>query len=122
MKPIGLHADHFHHLTAACDQFRQALAVGISERTWFWPNAFGEQGNSLSVECVGLGEPPDGTGKIPDLTRIDDGHRQIALAKAAATVTSNPPVASSTISAGASLRSSLTRSSRPSSLRWTARV
>ena len=77
MKPIGLHADHFHHLTAACDQFRQALAVCISERTRFRPNAFGEQGNSLSVERVGLGEPPDGTGKIPDLTRIDDGYWQI---------------------------------------------
>ena len=76
MQPIGLHADHFHHLTAARDQFGQALAVGVGERAWFGTNAFSEQGDDLGIERVGLGEPSGGTGEIADLTRIDDGERQ----------------------------------------------
>ncbi len=45
-----------------------------------------------------------------------------APAKAAATVISNPPVASSTISAGAKLRSSLASRSRPLPSRGTAKL
>ena len=76
MEPIGLHADHFHHLTAAGDQFGQGLAVGVGDRAWFGTDAFSEQGDDLGIERVGLGEPPGGTGEIPDLARIDDGERQ----------------------------------------------
>jgi hypothetical protein len=94
MEPVGLHADHFHHLAAARDQFGQVLAVGIGERTRFGTDAFREQRNDLGIERIGLGEPPGGTGEVPDLARIDDGER--------------PPVASSTIKAGARVRSSLT--------------
>ena len=75
-QPVGLHADHFHDLTAAGYQFSQSLAVGIRERTWFGANAFSEQGDDLSIERVGFGEPPGGAGEIPDLTRIDDGEWQ----------------------------------------------
>ena len=76
MQPIGLHADHFHHLASARDQFGQALAVGVGERAWFGTNTFGEQGDDLSIECVSLGEPSGGAGKIADLTWIDDRQRK----------------------------------------------
>jgi hypothetical protein len=76
MQPIGLHADHFHHLASARDQFGQALTVGVGERAWFGTNAFSEQRDDLSIERVGLGEPPGGAGKIADLTWIDDRERQ----------------------------------------------
>ena len=76
MEPVGLHADHFHHLAAARDQFGQALTVGVGERAWSGTNAFGEQGDDLSIEGVGLGEPSGGAGKIADLTRIDDRERE----------------------------------------------
>lgn len=64
-------------ITAAGDKFRQAPAVGASQRAWFRPDAFGEQGVDLGVECIGLSKAPDGTGKVPDLARIDHGERQI---------------------------------------------
>jgi hypothetical protein len=73
---IGLHADHFDHLAAAGDQFGQALAIGIRDRAWFGTNAFGEQGDDLSIERIGLGEPSGGTGEIPDLAWIDDRERE----------------------------------------------
>ena len=76
MEPIGLHADHFDHLAAARDQFGEALAVGVGERAWFGTNAFGEQGDDLSIECIGLGEASGGASKIADLAWIDDRERQ----------------------------------------------
>ena len=76
MEPIGLHANHLHHLAAASHQLRQGLAVGVGERTCVRPDAFSEQGDDLGVERVGFGEPPSGTGEIPDLTGVDDGERQ----------------------------------------------
>ena len=76
MEPIGLHAEQFHHLAATGHEFGQVLAVGISERTCFGTNAFGEQSDDLRVQRVGLGEPPCGPGKISDLAWIDDCERQ----------------------------------------------
>ena len=87
MEPIGLHANHLHHLTAASDQLRQGLAVGVSERTCVRPDAFGEQSNDLGVERVGFGEPPSGTGEIPDRRGLTTAIGRWALARAAATVT-----------------------------------
>ena len=75
-KPVGLHADHFHHLTATGDQFSKRLAIGIGDRTWFGTNAFGEQGNDPSIESIGFGESPGSTGEIPDLAWIDHGEWQ----------------------------------------------
>ena len=77
MEPIGLHADHFHHLAAARDQLGQGLAIGVGDRAWFGTDAFSEQGDDLGIERVGLGEPSSGTGEIPDLARVDDGERQM---------------------------------------------
>jgi hypothetical protein len=57
MLPIGLHADHFHHLASAGDQFGQTLAVGVSERAWFGTNAFSKQGDDLGIESGESGEP-----------------------------------------------------------------
>jgi hypothetical protein len=76
MEPIGLHANHFHHLAAARDQFSQALAVGVGKRAWFGPNTFSEQGDDLCIERIGLGEPSGRTGKIADLPWVDDGERE----------------------------------------------
>ena len=53
MEPVGRHADHFNHLASARDQFGQALAVGVGQRAWFGANAFGEQGDDLSIEGMG---------------------------------------------------------------------
>jgi len=75
-EPIGLHAEHFDYLTAAGDQFGQALAVGVSQRAWFGTNAFGKQRDDLGVEYIGLGKPPRGAGKVTDLAWVDDGKRQ----------------------------------------------
>ena len=75
-QPIGLHAEQFHHLAATGHEFGQVLAVGISERTCFGTNAFGEQSDDLRVQRVGLGEPPCGPDKISDLAWIDDCERQ----------------------------------------------
>ena len=102
MEPIGLHAEQFHHLAATGHEFGQVLAVGISERTCFGTNAFGEQSDDLRVQRVGLGEPPCGPGKKSRIWRgLSTASGKLALARAAATVISNPPVASSTISVGA---------------------
>jgi hypothetical protein len=60
-------------LAAPSHQLRQGLAIGISERARVWSDAFGKQGNDLSVEGVGFGEPPGGAGKVPDLPWIDNG-------------------------------------------------
>jgi len=86
-------------LAAPSHQLRQSLAIGISERVR--SDAFGKQGNDLGIECVGFGEPPGGTGEVPDRPWIDDGDRKMGAGRAAATVVSNPSVASSTIRVGA---------------------
>ena len=49
--------------------------IGVGEWAPFGTNAFSEQGNDLSIEHIGLGEPPGSPGKIPDLTWIDHGER-----------------------------------------------
>jgi hypothetical protein len=69
MEPIGLHADHFHHLAAARDQFGQTMAVGVGERAWFGTNAFSEQGDDLSIECVMCGRALRCKGKIDEASR-----------------------------------------------------
>ncbi len=76
MEPIGLHADHFHHLPAACDQFGQGLAISIGDWAWFGTDAFSEQRDDPGIERIGLGEPSRGTREIPDLAWVDDGKRQ----------------------------------------------
>ena len=64
MEPIGFHADHFHPL---------AWRAISSARLWLSASAqpgvtrdeyVGEQGDDLSIECVSLGEPSGGAGKI----------------------------------------------------------
>jgi len=73
---VRFHADHFHHLTTAGDQFAQRLTVGIGDRAWFGANPLGKQGDDLSIEGIGLGEAPGGAREIPDLAWVDDGERQ----------------------------------------------
>jgi hypothetical protein len=76
MEPIGLHADHFHHLPAARDQFGQGLPISVGDWARFGTDAFSEQGDDLGIKRIGLGEPACGTGEIPDLARVDNGNRQ----------------------------------------------
>ena len=45
---------HLHHLAAASHQFREGLAVGVSERTCIRSDALCEQSDGLSVERVGF--------------------------------------------------------------------
>ena len=76
MQPIGLHADHFHDLPAAGDQFGEDLAIGAGDWAWFGTDALSEQGDDLGIESIGFGEPSCGTREIADLARVDDGQRQ----------------------------------------------
>ena len=48
----------------------------VGERAWFGANAFGEQGDDLGIQRIGLGQPAGGAGKVADLARVDDGQRQ----------------------------------------------
>jgi len=76
LQPVGLHADHLHHLATTADEIREAAAVGVGQRARFGADALGEQRDDLGVERVGLGQPPDGAGERADLPGIDHGQRQ----------------------------------------------
>ena len=73
---VGFHTDHLDHLTAAGDQFGQCLTVGVGKGARFGTDPFGEQGNNLGVERIGLGQPTHGAGEIADLAWVDHGKRQ----------------------------------------------
>jgi len=70
---IAFHADHLNQLPAPTDQFGQRLRFKRCHRPRFGTNAFGEQGDRLRIERVGLGQASGYPRKIPDLTRVDDG-------------------------------------------------
>ena len=70
-KPVGLHADHFHDLASASDQFGQCLAFCISNWAGFGANALCKEGDDLSIDRIGFGKPSDRPREVTDLTRID---------------------------------------------------
>jgi hypothetical protein len=63
-------------------RFDRRSAAGASQEAWCRADAFGEQGVDLGVESISLSKAPDGACKVPDLTRIDHGERQIGASLA----------------------------------------
>jgi len=109
-------------LAAVGDAFGQVCSLVLRHRVRLGPDALGKERDDLGIERIGLGQPPGGAGEIPDLAWIDHHKRYPAPASAAATVRSNPPVASRTTSAGAASRSHGTRWSSPAPTRGTDRT
>ena len=52
------------------DPFRFRKGPGL------WSHAFGEKGDHLRVERVGLGQAAHRAGEVADLARVDDAERQ----------------------------------------------
>ena len=89
---------------------------------WAWADLLREAGDELGIQPVGLGELTDRPGEGADLGRVNDREGRPAAARAAATVISNPPVASSTISSQRSPVKRPLSCSRPAPSRGIAKL
>ena len=78
---LALAADHLDQLAAAGDQLAERARRRVGHRPWFGPDRFGEAGDGLGIEPIGLGEPAGGAGEVPDLAGIDHGQRQLCGAE-----------------------------------------
>jgi hypothetical protein len=72
---IALRRDHRHELPPACVQRGERGPLRVDLDTRLRPHGVGKAGDDLSVEAIGLGEPPRAAGKVADLPRVDDRHR-----------------------------------------------
>jgi hypothetical protein len=69
----GAHADE---LAPPGQQGAQLLGVGVGEWTRRGVHHFGEAGEELGVEGVGLGQLADGAGEVAHLARVDHRHSE----------------------------------------------
>jgi hypothetical protein len=73
---VALGGHHLDDLAPPHDQFSQGLGRGVGQRARLGMDAFGEQGDRLGIERVGLGQPPERAGEVADLARVDHRQRQ----------------------------------------------
>lgn len=65
----------------ATHKLGKVAALRFRQRPSRGSEALGEEGDYLSVECVGLGQPAHGSGVVADLARVDDAERQAGRCK-----------------------------------------
>lgn len=73
---VGLHVDHPDNLPPPAHELGEVASLRLGQRSGRWSDAFGEEGDHLSVERVGLGQTAHGSGEVADLARVDDAERQ----------------------------------------------
>lgn len=67
--------EHLNELLSARHQGRQDLGLFIGDRPWFRPDRFGESGQHLRINGIGLGQLTGRFSKVSDLAWIDDDNR-----------------------------------------------
>ena len=126
---LALGDQHREQLPAPGEQLTQVPGLGVGQRTQRHWDGLGEVGQDGGVERVGLGQPAAGAGEVAHLARaksrtwrgLTSATGNPAAASAATSGCSRPPVASSTIRAGPSASSRVTRASIPAAslaTRW----
>ncbi len=73
---VCLHVDHPDDLPPPAHEFAEVTSLRLGQRPGRRPHAFGKEGDHLSVERVGLGQPAHRPGKVADLAWVDDAERQ----------------------------------------------
>src|SRR5215472_4105672 len=116
-QPILLRNSHLNELPSATDQGTECLSGRIEQVPRGWPDRFGKAGQHLSLNRIGLGEPrPVALATSRTWRGFTTATGSPPTAKAVASGTSRPPVASSTVAAGFSVRICVTRFSMPDSV------
>jgi len=76
VEPVILSHDHRAYLAASSDQIFELPAGRVRQSTNLWVNHFGEVGQDIGVDAVGLGQLARGSGEVSHLTGVDDGQRE----------------------------------------------
>ncbi len=71
-----LGGEHVNHLASADDEVLQGAGVLVGQRPAGGLDFESEEGESLGIDLVGLGEQADGLGEIAGVARVDGGNRQ----------------------------------------------
>lgn len=73
---VGLYVDHLDDLLPPAHEFGEVISLRLRQGPSRWSDAFGEEGDHISVERIGLGQPAHGSGEVADLPWVDDAVRQ----------------------------------------------
>lgn len=101
LETVTFGADHPEDLTPPRQQCIQGLGAVVGQCAGSRPHSFREEGQRVGVDSIRLGELARGAGEVAHLPGLATTSGSRAVATAATTARSYPPVASRTTSAGA---------------------
>src|ERR1700712_2658109 len=73
--------DHINQLPAPGDEFGQGTSLLVGYPPCLWLHTLCEQREDPGIQCIGLRELTSSTGKVSDLTWVDDDDRKVGCRK-----------------------------------------